>query len=39
MAVLEGKFVEGDHVLVTRGAGETLSFERTPAREEATATA
>ena len=39
MEVLEGKFVEGDHVLVTRGADDTLAFERAPAREEAAATA
>ncbi|HEX8726125.1 MAG TPA: ATP-dependent chaperone ClpB [Gemmatimonadaceae bacterium] len=39
LEVLEGKFVEGDHVLVTRGAGDTLSFERAPAREAAVATA
>ncbi|HEU4989039.1 MAG TPA: ATP-dependent chaperone ClpB [Gemmatimonadaceae bacterium] len=39
LEVLEGKFAEGDRVLVTRGDDGALRFERAPAAEPAAATA
>ncbi len=37
LEVLEGRFAEGDHVLVTRGSGGGLTFERVAAPEAAEA--
>ncbi|MES2178741.1 MAG: ATP-dependent chaperone ClpB [Gemmatimonadota bacterium] len=39
MQILEGKYQEGDRVLVTAGEGQTLVFERAPASPPSTATA
>ncbi len=35
LAVLEGRFNEGDHIVVTQGPGGTLNFERVAAGKEA----